>query len=305
MIIKIKYCNFVPVNREIFSPHFPIMKKIVFTFLVLAGTFSSLMAQKELADVIVTTDSGKIYLRLFDDTPKHKANFLKLAGEGFYDGIAFHRIIKNFMIQGGNPNFRQPNPSTSDGPGYMLDAEISPKYVHTKGMLAAARMGDNVNPERKSSGSQFYIVTGNAVSNEMLTNNEGQIANAMMQGAAGKLQAEFGQIPENAAMIVKYQTAVQNKDSALARATITELNAKFSGYVQEKTKDMPQFKYTQAQRDAYAQLGGAPWLDMQYTVFGQVVEGMDVVDKLGKVATKPGDVPVQDVRIVKVEIVKK
>ncbi len=285
------------------------MKKIVFTFLVLAGTFSCLMAQKELADVIVTTDSGKIYLRLFDDTPKHKANFLKLAGEGFYDGIAFHRIIKNFMIQGGNPNFRQPNPSTSDGPGYMLDAEISPKYVHTKGMLAAARTGDNVNPQRKSSGSQFYIVTGNAVSNEMLTNNEGQIANGMMQatmqGAAEKLQAEFGKIPENEAMIVKYQTALQNKDSVLARATINELNAKFTSYVQARTQHAPEFKYTQAQRDAYAQLGGAPWLDMQYTIFGQVVEGMEVVDKLGKVATKPGDVPVNDIRILKVEIVKK
>lgn len=281
------------------------MKKIVFTFLVLAGTFSSLMAQKELADVIVTTDSGKIYLRLFDDTPKHKANFLKLAGEGFYDGIAFHRIIKNFMIQGGNPSFRQPNPSTTDGPGYMLDAEISPKYVHTKGMLAAARMGDNVNPERKSSGSQFYIVTGNKVTNEMLTQNEGQISNAIMQGKAAALQAEFRATPENEAMIVKYQTAIQNKDSVLARTTMNELNAKFTAYVQDKTKDTPTFKYTDAQRKAYSIFGGAPWLDMQYTVFGEVVEGMDVVDKLGKVATKPGDVPIQDVRIVKVEIVKK
>lgn len=281
------------------------MKKIVFTFLVLAGTFSSLMAQKELADVLVTTDEGKIYLRLFDDTPLHKANFIKLATEGFYEGVAFHRIIPNFMIQGGNPAYRRPTAAPTDGPGYMLNAEISPNHVHVKGMLAAARTGDQVNPERKSSGSQFYIVTGNPVTNEALTQNETQIANVIMQGAAGKLQASFRDVPENNAMILKYQTAVQSKDTATARTTMNELNAKFTAYVQAQTPNMPTFKYTQEQRDAYTKLGGAPFLDMQYTVFGQVVEGMEVVDKLGKVATQAGDVPVKDVKILKVEILKK
>lgn len=278
-------------------------KKIVLFFIVTTLISTLSMAQKETADVIITTDSGKIYIRLFDEAPNHKANFMKLAGEGFYDGIAFHRIIKNFMIQTGNPAFKSPTPSSQDGPGYMIDAEIVPKYVHTRGMLAAARMGDNVNPEWKSSGSQFYIVTGNSVTDEQLDMAEMNISKAMGNRQVPELQKIFLGTPENATAFAAYQTALQAKDPN-AQALGNDLNKKFSDYVAANIKPY-EFKYTTEQKEAYRLKGGSPWLDMQYTIFGEVVEGMDVVAKLEAVKTAPGDKPIQDVRMIKVEVIKK
>lgn len=279
------------------------MTKKILLVLVTILIYSFSMAQKETADVIITTDSGKIYIRLFDETPNHKANFLKLAKEGFYDGIGFHRIIKNFMIQTGNPAFRNPNPSAQDGPGYMIDAEIVPKYVHTKGMLAAARMGDNVNPEWKSSGSQFYIVTGNSITGEQLDMSQQNIAKALTNRQVPELQKTFLSIPENEAAYNAYQTAMQNKD-ANAQALGNTLNQKFSDYVAANIKGAD-FKYTPEQREAYKLKGGSPWLDMQYTIFGEVVEGIEVVDKLQNVKTLPGDKPEKDIRMIKVEVLTK
>lgn len=280
-----------------------------FFLLLLSLSLSTLsMAQKEQADVIITTDSGKIYLRLFDETPKHKENFLKLASEGFYDGVAFHRIIKSFMIQTGNPSFRNPNPSKEDGPGYMLDAEIVPKYVHTRGMLAAARLGDQMNPERKSSGSQFYIVTGRSVSDAELTQNEQSITMALqnkeISAKMPELQKAFLAIPENQAAFAEFQALNAAKDPKTQEVGMA-LDKKFQDYIAKSMPASTPFKYTEEQRKAYNQKGGAPHLDMQYTVFGEVLEGMDVVAKLEKVQTAAGDKPVNDIRMMKVEVVKK
>ena len=278
------------------------MTKKIFFILVTTLIFSMSMAQKERADAVITTDLGKIYIRLFDETPNHKANFLKLAKEGFYDGVAFHRIIKDFMIQTGNPAFRDPNPSNQDGPGYMQPAEISPKYVHTKGMLAAARLPDQANPEWKSSGSQFYIVTGNKLTDEQLDMSEQNISQSMGNRQIPALQQVFLAVPENATALAAYQTAMQNKD-ANAQELGNVLNKKFNDYVAVNAQPV-EFKYTPEQRAAYKERGGSAWLDMQYTIFGEVVEGMDVVEKLQSVKTAPGDKPVEDVRMTKVEVLK-
>lgn len=192
--------------------------------------------------VEIVTDYGTMLVQLYDETPLHRDNFLKLAEESFYDGLLFHRVIGGFMIQGGDPQSKEAAPGQQlgmGGPGYQVDAEFDESLVHLKGALAAARTGDAVNPERKSSGSQFYIVQGQPVDPSVLNMIE-------------------------------------------ARS---------------------QIEYSPAQRKAYAGVGGTPQLDMLYTVFGRVVEGLDVIDKIAGVATDGRDRPVEDVTM-KIFVVK-
>jgi len=173
-------------------------------------------------------------ITLLESTPKHTENFKKLVSEGFYNDLLFHRVIKGFMIQGGDPDSKgatAQQPLGSGGPGYTIPAEIG--TPHFKGMLSAARLGGPSNPEKESSGSQFFIVQGGPVSDEELTAIE------------------------------------QNKG----------------------------IKYTPAQREKYLKVGGSPMLDADYTVFGEVIEGLDVIDKIANVETDPRDRPVKDVKM--------
>lgn len=202
------------------------------------------------ADVVIITSFGNIFIDLYDETPGHRDNFLKLAKEGFYDGTTFHRVITDFMIQGGDPNSKDSKTSNragQGGPGYTQPAEIIPGFIHQKGALAAARLGDRANPKRESSGSQFYIVDGKTQTDKQLDNMERNIKQA--------------------------------------------------------TKN-PDFKYTEEQRTAYKELGGSPWLDMQYTIFGEVIHGLDVIDKIAAVKKGGGDRPKEDITM-EVKIVKK
>ena len=214
---------------------------LVLVALLPLGTFAQ-KAKKEKApkaDAIIHTSLGDIYVRLYDETPKHKENFLKLASEHFYDSTTFHRVIKEFMVQGGDPyskDAQKKNMAGQGGPGYTVPAEFVAAYYHKKGALAAARMGDQMNPKRESSGSQFYIVHGKTFTKEELDNMEKRLASAV-----------------------------------------------------------PGFKMTEAQRNDYMTLGGAPFLDQQYTVYGEVTQGLDVIDKIAAVAVAPGDRPLQDV----------
>lgn len=177
--------------------------------------------------VIISTSYGEITLKLYNETPLHRDNFLEIVKQGKFDGSIFHRVIKDFMIQGGG----------SDGGANTIDnrpmvpAEFNPMFCHKKGALAAARTGDNVNPKRMSSGSQFYIVQGR-----------------------------------------KFD-----------RATLQAMSSRMG------------FTYTEDQLKAYETIGGTPHLDMQYTVFGEVVSGLDVVDKIAAVQTQPGDRPVTEI----------
>ncbi len=192
--------------------------------------------------VVVETDMGDMIIRLHDETPAHRDNFLKLAEEGYYDGLLFHRVIPNFMIQGGDPRSKGASSGEAlgrGGPGYTVPAEIRSQYVHTKGALAAARTSDASNPERASSGSQFYIVDGKEVTAKNL----------------------------------------------------------------ELLQDSRGISYSEEQMERYLELGGTPHLDGQYTVYGQVIEGLDVIDKIAQVKTNRRDRPEEDVAM-KVTVIK-
>jgi peptidyl-prolyl cis-trans isomerase B (cyclophilin B) len=203
------------------------------------------------AQVKITTKFGEMIVQLYDETPQHRDNFLKLVDEGYYNDLIFHRVIKNFMIQGGDPDSRGAAPNArlgAGGPGYTVPAEFNNAFTHKKGVLSAARQGDQVNPKRASSGSQFYIVQGAPVQEAMLLNLE-------MRRNAGK-------------------------DST------------------------NQFHYTPEDIEYFKTIGGTPHLDGEYTVFGEVIEGLSIVDSIGSVRTMPGDRPVEDVKM-KMERVKK
>ena len=186
--------------------------------------------------VQIETDYGNMLVELFDDTPMHRDNFLKLAEQGYYDGLLFHRVINGFMIQGGDPDSRDASVDQrlgTGGPGYTIDAEIMPNRAHVKGALAAARQGDAVNPKKKSSGSQFYIVHGKPVSADQITQNE-------------------------------YRYGISYPDEV---------------------------------KKQYAENGGTAFLDQQYTIFGQVLEGMNVIDAIAATKTNRGDRPQKDVKM--------
>lgn len=219
-------------------------KKVVFVtfFLFLTlGIFAQKTDTKGVTNnkksyVLLQTDYGNMKILLYEETPLHRENFIKLVKSGFYDGLLFHRVINGFMIQGGDPDSRNAQPGAmlgNGGPGYTIPAEFVPKYFHKKGVIAAAREGDNVNPMKESSGSQFYIVQGRI-----------------------------------------YNEAIMQKIAA-------QMNKIFSA---EQIK-------------AYGTIGGSPWLDNDYTVFGEVVEGLDVIDKIAAVKCGPNDRPVEDVRM--------
>ena len=242
--------------------------------------------------VLLETSEGNIKVRLFGDTPKHRDNFLKLVKEGYYNGVLFHRVINEFMVQTGDPDSKNAPAGKAlgaGGPDYTLEAEIVyPKHYHKRGALAAARQGD---PERRSSGSQFYIVTGKAYNDSTLKQMERQLQ--MMQK-----QQIFNELTK------------QHKDSIMAmrrnrdQAGLQKLQDELVAITEQKAAENPA-ALTSEQREVYATQGGTPHLDNQYTVFGEVVEGMDVVDKIEKAETDGRDRPVSDIRIISAKVVDK
>lgn len=200
-------------------------------------------------DVLVQTTMGDIVIRLSDSTPLHRDNFLKLVKVGYYDSLLFHRVIQNFMIQGGDPNSKQAAPGIplgNGGPGYTVPAEFRTTLFHRKGVIAAARTGDNINPQKASSGSQFYIVQGKIFT-----------------------------------------------DAGLDSLEVFRMNGR---------------KIPAALREVYKTIGGTPHLDQGYTVYGEVVKGLDIIDKIAAVQTSKGqdrDRPLQDIRILKTKLIKR
>ena len=248
----------------------------------------------KMTKVKLETSLGDIVVELYNETPQHRDNFIKLVKEGYYNGVLFHRVIKDFMIQTGDGNSKTAGPDTmlGDGdPGYTIEAEfVYPRYFHKRGALAAARTGDQVNPERRSSGSQFYIVTGKIYSSDELK-MMAQRLNEM------KKQEIFRRLAiENQA---KIQEMHRNEDEAGMQALQNELIQQTEAEAAQSSLTM-----TDEQIEAYTTIGGTPHLDGQYTVFGEVVKGMEVVDKIQNTTTGRADRPTVDIKIIKASITK-
>ncbi len=243
--------------------------------------------------VVMHTTMGDITLLLYGDTPAHMHNFVKLASEGYYDGLLFHRVIKDFMIQGGDPDSRNATADARLGmgdPDYKIDAEIVwPRRFHKRGALAAAREGDRTNPERRSSGSQFYIVTGRTFTAGQLD----QMERRMQQEAVADEFNRLAMAQRDSIMAMR-----RSHNQAGLQALQEELAAKAQ---QNVAGNLP--KFTPEQREAYTTVGGAPHLDRGYTVFGEVIDGMDAVDKIQNVATGAADRPIEDVKIISMKVV--
>ncbi len=236
--------------------------------------------------VKIHTSEGDIIVRLYDETPLHRDNFIRLAAEKYYDGTLFHRVIKDFMIQGGDPESKNApagQPLGTGGPGYNIPAEIVyPKFFHKRGVLSAARQSDQVNPERASSGSQFYIVWGKIYKPQELKQLEKQMAMQQEQQVFNKLVAE-------------HRTEVMNLRRNRDQAGLLDLQNQLVAETKAICAQMGKPSFTAEQTEAYTTVGGTPFLDGQYTVFGEVIEGLDVVDKIQQVETHIGDRPKTDV----------
>lgn len=245
--------------------------------------------------VLMHTSMGDIQLKLYNETPKHRDNFIQLVKDGTYNGLLFHRVIKDFMIQGGDVTSKDAPMNKSLGVGdlgYTVPAEFNyPKYFHKKGALCAARTGDEVNPERASSASQFYIVTGKKYSEAELNQMEKQLENRLKQSIFARLQTE------NKPKIMEYYRSGNKEELAILRDTLigkTELEA-------EKRKD--ETKLPKELREIYKTEGGVPFLDNQYTVYGEVVKGIEVVEAIQNVKTNKQDRPTENVVITSVELI--
>ena len=245
-----------------------------------------------MSKVKITTSFGDIVLRLYDQTPLHRDNFLKLLREGFYDGTLFHRVIKDFMIQGGDPESKGAPKSKALGSGdvgYTIPAEFNPSLFHKRGALCAARQGDQVNPERRSSGCQFYIVWGKKYKESELAQLEKQLK---MQA----IQTEFNALAmQHREEIIRYR---RERDQASLYALQEELEAQAHSRVRESGAGC----LTEEQKKVYAELGGTPFLDGQYTVFGEIESGLDVLSQIEKVATDAQDRPLKDISMSIVEL---
>lgn len=260
-------------------------KNLIAVLILLTATMMSVNAQKKEKPVefVIETTLGNIEGFLYDDTPLHRDNFVKLVKEGWYDDSPFHRVINNFMIQGGH------NKDGRVDPGYTIPAEFNDNHYHKKGALAAARMGDQVNPEKASSGCQFYIVQGTQVAPAML--NQIVEQRRAMDGNFDQHLMTILQKPENQAVFMAIQEKIQAQE-------YEEVEKMLEPYAKEAEKlagvENP-FSYTEEQIKVYTTVGGTPHLDGAYTVFGEITKGLDVVDKIAAVKTGAGDVPVEAV----------
>ena len=238
--------------------------------------------------VTIATDLGEMKAILYDQTPLHKENFLKLAREGFYDGVLFHRVINGFMIQGGDPDSKTATPDQrlgAGGPGYKVPAEFVSSLFHVKGALSAARQADQVNPTRASSGSQFYVVQGKVTERAKLEGvNQALVGQAFQTLMATKPESDL------AKQYKAFMDANPNDRKGLRDLVFQSADAL-------STETGISLQMAPERIEAYSTMGGTPFLDDQYTVFGMVIDGLDVIDKIAAVETGIADRPVTDIKM--------
>lgn len=264
------------------------------TLFLIFSIFATGCAQKKGHDFVITikTDYGDMVAILYDETPKHKANFIKLAKEKFYDSLLFHRVMQEFMIQGGDPNSKKSQPGQSlgtGGPGYTVEAEFLPGFFHEKGAFSAARLPDQGNPLKASSGSQFYIVQGKKYSDEELT----QLEQSMQFARKNQYLREVLSLPECATIRQQVMDKQRENDGAWLNAFFEKSDT----LIQKYKKEYARFSFSPEQKTLYREVGGAAHLDGDYTVFGKVIHGLDVIDKIAAVQTASGNRPVEDIRM--------
>ena len=269
-------------------------------FLLLVGTNNSTAQTYGKETILISTPYGNMKLKLFKETPLHRNNFIKLVKQGFYDSLLFHRVIDHFMIQGGDPDSKTANDTAALGNGdvdYWVPAEFNRKLYHRKGVLAAAREDDEVDPAKESSGAQFYIVMGKTYDSVSLRKAELRVNKDLVQ-KINYTVAFSGKSPGLKKYYLRLDAEGKKDSLKYARRQLVD---PISIAEYEKT---PHFTYTAEQRKTYATLGGAPHLDMNYTIFGEVIEGLDVIDKIAAVKTDKNDRPKENVRM-KISLIDK
>jgi cyclophilin family peptidyl-prolyl cis-trans isomerase len=266
--------------------------KNVFIIAILAVLLVACTSKPKETLVSITTPYGEIIVKLYDSTIKHKENFTKLADVGYFNGTLFHRVIQDFMIQGGDPGSKNAMPGALLGEGdtnYTIPFEYVPSYLHKRGAFAAARESDDVNPLKASSASQFYIVKGKVFTNDELDAVELKVERRTKQYIMMDLLKKEGKEDE----LKAFRQMTDKRDTANIRQIINKYrNAVEAQYMRTKP-----FKLSEEQRRVYTTVGGTPHLDGAYTVFGEVVSGMEIVDQIAAVQTDTNDRPVQDIRV--------
>lgn len=264
--------------------------KNIFLILGIALLMVSCNSQPKEDLVEISTPYGNIVVKLYDKTPMHHDNFLKLAESGYYNGTLFHRVINQFMIQGGDPDSKHAKPGQLLGDGdtsYTIPFEYVPEYIHKRGVLAAARESDDINPLKASSGSQFYIVQGKKFTDEALQAVELKVERRTKQYLLMDILKKNG----DTTLLATFKKYVESRDTANIRKVIeTNHDAVEAAYL--KTRP---FVLTDTQREVYRTIGGTPHLDGAYTVFGEVVSGMEIVDRIAAMQTDTNDRPKTDI----------
>jgi cyclophilin family peptidyl-prolyl cis-trans isomerase len=266
--------------------------KNIFLFAIVLLVIVSCTSKPKDTLVTISTSYGDIVVKLYDSTAKHKQNFINLAEAGYLNGTLFHRVIEKFMIQGGDPTSRNAKPGILLGDGdtnYTIPFEYVPSYLHKRGAFAAARENDDENPLKASSASQFYIVQGKVFNNDELDAVELKVERRTKQYIMMDLLKKEGKEDE----LKAFRQMVDQRDTANIRVTIEKYrNAVEAQYLRTKP-----WEITEEQRRIYTTVGGTPHLDGAYTVFGEVVSGMEIVDQIAAVKTDTNDRPVKDIPI--------
>lgn len=238
------------------------------------------------------TDHGTMVLELYNETPMHRDNFIKQVEAGVYDSVLFHRVIDSFMVQGGDPDSKYAKPGDTLGNGgldYKIPAEFNPNLFHKKGVLAAARDG---NIERASSSTQFYIVEGKVLNDSLLDLAQFRVNSWLSE-------YYFKKDPKNKALLDSMQVAIDKEDMEKYAVYSEHIHSMSQNYT-----NFPAYSISAAQREVYKTIGGTPHLDQNYTVYGEVIEGLEVIDAISAVETGAFDRPVKDVRILSVRVVE-